>query len=284
MFTVGLIELGSDIDYLPLKADGWRLMRLSGKVKNRKKLESMLSDPQLNAVAILGHAAERFRFAERALNNRKHLILDFPAARTVEKARELNEKAARNNIWVYSPNLLTMEPSLKEVKRKIESRTGKLLSLTITFGVEAKRNSPEFLLRVARLLDMVKWLVGSKLGEVNCERSTVRSPVSAVVALASFDNDVKAMLNFYSVGENAHDAGLWVDCVFEDCIMHAEPQAQSIRMVSFRGGRVESVNWSTPALVEAIENFAARIDEPKQSLDLENIRRTLHAAEGIVGS
>lgn len=284
MFTVGLVELGRRLDYVPLTADGWRFVRLASKRKRGKIPDNLFSNPELNAIAILGHGPEKFRLAQKALMKGKHLLVDFPAAGTVEKARLLSEEAIRNNTWIYSPNLLKTEPSLKELKRRTKDSTGRLLSLTVTCGFEAKRNNPEFLMLVARLLDAVEWLVDSKFREVYCEKSIVRSSVSALVALASFDNGVKAMLNIYSVGEIANHTGLWADSVCEDCVLRADPNGQSIRITSFRGERLMPVDWSIPSVVEAVENMGMRIDKAKQPLDLENLQRMLDMAEGIVYS
>ena len=284
LFTVGLVELGKRLDYVPLKADGWRFVRLASKRNHRKMSDNVFSNTELNAIAILGHGPEKFRLARKALMKRKHLLVDFPAAQTVEKARLLSDEAFRNDALIYSPNLLKTEPSLKELERRINNSTGKLLSLTVMCGFEAKRNSPEFLMLVAQLLDGIEWLVGSKFTEVYCEKSVVRSSVSALVALASFHNGVKAMLNIYSVGENATHGGLWVDGVCEDCVLRADPNGQSIRITSFHEERLMSVNWSNPSIVEAVESMGMRIDKDRQPLELENIQRMLDMAEGIVGS
>jgi hypothetical protein len=284
MFTVGLVELGKRLDYVPLTADGWRFVRLASKRKHGKISDNVFSDPELNAIAILGHGPEKFRLARKALMKKKHLLVDFPAAETVEKARLLSDEAIRNSTCIYSPNLLKTEPSLKELKWRTNDSTGRLLSLTVTCGFDAKRNSREFLMQVAQLLDAIEWLVDSKFAEVYCEKSIVRSSVSALVTLASFDNGVKAMLNIYSVGENANNTGLWVDSVCEDCVLRADPNGQSIRITSFHGERLMSVNWSIPSIVEAFESIGMRIDKARQPLELENLQRMLGMAEEIVGS
>jgi len=284
MFKVGLVELGKRLDYVPLTADGWRFVRLVSKRKHGKMSDNVFSDSDLKAIAILGHGPEKFRLARKALMKRKHLLVDFPAAGTVEKARLLSDEAIRNNTLLYSPNLLKAEPSLKELKRRINDSTGRLLSLTVTCGFDAKLNSPEFLMLVAQLLDGIEWLVDAKFTEVYCEKSVIRSSVSALVVLASFDNGVKAMLNIYSVGENANHAGLWVDGVCENCVLRADPNGQSIRVISFRGERLMSVNWSNPSIVEAVENLGMHIDKARQPLELENLQRILDMAEGLVGS
>jgi hypothetical protein len=200
----------------------------------------------------------------------------------VDRARALNEKAIHNSTWIYSPNLLKTEPSLKMLSQRARD-SGRLLSLTVTSGVEAKQKNTEFLLRVAQLLDLVEWLADSKLREAYCEKSTVRLSMPALVVLASFNNDVKAMLNVYSAGADGSHVGLCVDGVYEDCILHADPYAQSIRIIPFREERVKSINWSTTSMVEVIEDLTNRIEKAKQPLDLENLQRLLDLAEQIVG-
>ena len=201
MFKVGLVELGKRLDYVPLTADGWRFVRLVSKRKHGKMSDNVFSDSDLKAIAILGHGPEKFRLARKALMKRKHLLVDFPAAGTVEKARLLSDEAIRNNTLLYSPNLLKAEPRAeRSLSGESDDSTGRLLSLTVTCGFDAKRNSPEFLMLVAQLLDGIEWVVDAKFTEVYCEKSVIRSSVSALVVLASFDNGVKAMLNIYSVG------------------------------------------------------------------------------------
>ena len=282
MMTIGLIEVGGErLDYVPVTADGWKLVHLTPK--NRRQLERALSNPNLDAVAILGLSPKKTRLAEKALVNKKHVFVDFPAAEAFQRAAKLNEIATRAEQRIYSPNLLRIEPGLHELKRIITDSASKLLSLTVTCGAKARPFGPEFSMRTAQVLDAIEWLGGSTLREVSTERSAVSSSAAALVTLVSFDNGLKAMLNMYSAPARGNHSRLWIDAVFADSVVHVDPLAQSIGIASFRNESVKDVNWAAPSLIAAVEDFISCMKAEKQPLDLENLQRMLKLADMVVG-
>jgi predicted dehydrogenase len=282
MMTIGLIEVGGErLDYVPVTADGWKLVHLPAK--NRRQLERALSNPNLDAVAILGLSPEKTRLAEKALVNKKHVFVDFPAAEAFQRAAKLNKIATRAEQRIYSTNLLRIEPGLHELKRIITDSASKLLSLTVTCGAKAKLFGPEFPMRTAQVLDAIEWLGGSTFREVSTERSAVKSSAAALVTLVSFDNGLKAMLNMYSAPARGNHSRLWIDAVFADSVVHVDPLAQSIEIASFRNESVKNVNWATPSLIAAVEDFISCMKGEKQPLDLENLKRMLKLADMVVG-
>jgi hypothetical protein len=111
MIALGLIEVGGErLDYMPVSADGWKLHLAA---KNRGQLERALSNPKLDAVAILGLSPKKTRLAEKALVNKKHVLVDFPAAEAFQRAAKPNKIATRAEQRIYSPNLLRIEPGLR---------------------------------------------------------------------------------------------------------------------------------------------------------------------------
>jgi predicted dehydrogenase len=245
--------------------------------------ERAISDSKLGALAILGPSPKKARLVEKALLRKKHVLVDFPAAQRVEEARKLAAIASGKELCIYSPNLLIAEPGLQELKHAASRSTGKLLSLTITCGLNAKLSSPNFTMKVAQLLDLAEWLGGAKFKDVCAEKSVKGSRAAALVALASFDNGIKAMLNMYSAPVMGHGR-LWVDGVFEDSVVHVDPYAQSIRIAAFHDKSTKSVSWATASLIAAIEDFIDRINAEKEPLDLENLGRMLNLARMVAGN
>jgi hypothetical protein len=129
----------------------------------------------------------------------------------------------------------------------------------------------------------VQWLVGSTLSEMFTEKSKVSQSAAALVTLASFDNGVKAMLNLYANSSRGAGSRLWVDAVFLDSVVHVDPAAQSIRVTSFRDESVKKVNWATPPLITALEDFIENMKAERQGMDLENLQRVLKLAGEVVG-
>jgi predicted dehydrogenase len=282
MMTIGLIEVGGErLDYMPVSADGWKLVHLAAK--SRRQLERALSNPKLDAVAILGPSPKKTRLAEKALVNKKDVLVDFPAAATFQKAAKLNKIATRVEQRIYSPNLLRTESGLHELKRIIAHSASTLLSLTVTCGVEAEQGKPEFSMKTAQVLDALEWLGDSRMREVSTEKSAVRSSATALVTLGSFDNGLKAMLNMYSAPPRGNHSRLWIDAVFGDSVVHVDPSAQSIGIASFRNESIKNVNWAAPSLITAIEDFISCMKAEKQPLDLENLQRILKLADMVVG-
>jgi predicted dehydrogenase len=280
MVTIGVAGFGAkELDYVPTSGDGWKLVRLAAK--KRKVTTHALSDARLDAVALFDPNREKARLAEKALLSKKHVLIDFPATDVVEKARKLQAIASERNLCLDSPNLLRTEPGFQELKRMIAGSSNKMFSLTVGCGVGVRDMSHEFSMKLAQLLDLMEWLSSSKIKDVSGERSTKHAPTAALVALISYDNEVKGMLNMYSAPTVEH-VRLWVDVVFEDSVVHVDPYAQSVRIAPFRG-KSSDVNWATESLVTAIEIFVAHINGEPKPLDLQNLERMLNIARVLIG-
>jgi len=280
MLTIGLVQLdGRPFDYVPGSGDSWKLVQL---IERGGRLpERAFSDPKVDALAFFGSSLKKLRFAEKALLHGKHALVDFPVSRTVEGARKVEAVAAGQDLHVYSPNLLKYEPGFQELKRISSNSTSKMLSVTVTCGVNAKLMNPKFSMKLAQLFDVMEWLGNSKIKDVCAEKSAKRSPAAALVALGSFENGLKAMLNMYSA-PTSNRCRLWVDVVFKDSFVHVDPYAQSIRIARFQEESVRELNWATSALVSVVEDFVARISSGKQRLDLLNLERMLNLAGSVI--
>jgi predicted dehydrogenase len=279
--TLGLIEFGGrQPDNLPLAADGWRLIRLTAK--NRRQSERTLSNPRLDAVAIVSVSPEKTHLAELALANKKHVLIDFPASDQPLRAAKLNKIATSVDKRIYTPNLLRTEPGVQELKRIITSPASKLLSLTVTYGVTTRLKDSGFFMRTVQILDAMEWLVGSTFTHLSTERSAVNSRAEGLVVLASFESGISAMLNMYSAPANGYCSPLWIDAVLADSVVHVDTQAQSLRVTSFRNEAVKNINWATPSLTVAIEDFIAYIKTEKQPFGVGGLERALRLAAVVL--
>jgi len=275
------VELdGRTLDYVPSYGDGWKIVRLIAR--EGKPPERAFSDPKIDAIVFLGSSVNKLRFAEKALLHGKHTLVDFPASRIVESVRKFEAVAGGKDLRVYSPNLLKHEPGFQELKRISSNSASKMLSLTMTCGVNAKLMNPEFSMKLTQLFDLMEWLGNSKIKNI-CAVKSAKHSAAALVALGSFENGLKAMLNLYSAPTSKRSR-LWVDVVFKDSFVHVDPYAQSIRMMSFQKKSIMELNWATLALVAVIEDFISRINSGKQSLDLGNLERLLNLASSVIGS
>ena len=282
MMTIGLIEVGDErVDYMPNTVHGSKLVQLVQK--NQRQLERAISNPKLDAVAIFGLSPRKKSLAEKVLREKKHVFVDFPVAEAFQKAAKLGRTATKEGQRIYSPNLLRTEPGLKELKRNIQNSSSKLLSLTVTCGVKAKPGGSAFRMKAVQVLDVLEWLADSRLREVATQRTTIRSSAAALVTLASFDSGVTVMLNMYSTPARSNHPRLWIDAVFTDSVVQVNPHAQSIRVTLFQNESVESRNWATPSLVEAIEEFISCMKSDLRPLELENLKRIFKLADMVVG-
>ncbi|HUO41386.1 MAG TPA: hypothetical protein VMU35_00295 [Methylomirabilota bacterium] len=275
MITIGLVELTGTLDYIPESGDGWKLIKLVAKqgiVPVRA-----FSNPKLNAVAFLGPSVRRPQLAETAAEKGKHVLLDFPASRTIKSARRIESIATSNDVIVYSPNLLKYEPGFQEVKRI--SSMSKMTSLTVTCGIDAKPTSAEASMKLAQLLDATEWLAGSKISNLRAEKSSRRSRVSALVALGSFENGVKVMLNLYSAPSKR--SRLWIDAVSKASFLHVDPYAQTVRLTQFQAESARELNWATSPLTSMIEDFIIQVNRGKEPMDLANLERMLNLSDSV---
>lgn len=277
MYTVGLVELGgTELGYVSASGNSWKLVQLAARGRIP---EHAFSNPKIGAIAIIGQSPEKAPLAEKALLRKKHVLVDFPPAQTVDWARKLEAIAAEKGVCIYSPNLMKTETGFQELKRLMDNSTSKMLSVTMTCRVDAKLRSLGFSMKLAQLLDVIEWVAGSRIKEIYGETSAKRSHSAALVALASFDTGLRVLLNMYSAPFRS--TRLWVDVVFKDSVVHVEPYAQSIRVTPFQEKSMREVNWATSSLTATIEDFMAHISSEKQVLDLENLERMFGLARAV---
>jgi len=273
MRTIGLFKLpGSTPDHEPSRGRDWRLIALPAKGARRGPSERAIADSRLDAIAILGLGLRKTLYAEKALLSGKHVLVDFPLGHDFGEISRLEKIAEDRELCIYSPNLLRTESGIQELKRMASGSSGKILSLTITCGLNTRFESSEWSMKLIQFLDLSEWIVGSKCVEAYGRKSTNHPSSVALVVTLSFDSGVKTLLNLYSAPKNP--MRLWIDGIFEHSVAHVDPYAQTVRLSRFSDNTGETVNWAPSPLSIAIEDFVAHIRSEKRislSDDLERI-------------
>ncbi len=279
MFTIGFMNLeASELDYIPVSGHIWRAVLITGKDFARS-----ISKAELDAVAILGANPRNTQLAKTALLRKKHTLVEFPAALTMEQARQLEKIASDGNIRLFSPNLMKTEPGFKTLKSNVESSWNQALSITMTCGVNSRPLTTAFIAKLIQLFDVIEWVTGSRIAEVQFERSGRGSQSLAVVLLSSLANGMRVLLNMYSV-QKRNPARLWVDLVLKDSALHVDPFAQSINMLQFQPRTCGSISWETSSLIATIEMFANCVNVGNCEGNFENLDRFLSMARNVVKS
>lgn len=98
--------------------------------------ESLLSDPDIDAVYISLPNALHHEWARRALSAGKHVLCEKPLTDTAAKSRELTELAAGNGLVLRENFAFLHHPVHTRVRELVEQgRIGPLRTFTATFGI-----------------------------------------------------------------------------------------------------------------------------------------------------
>jgi predicted dehydrogenase len=88
-------------------------------VRVTRSLETVLSDPLVDAVAIATPAATHYRIASACLSADKHLLVEKPLARSVEEGEMLVEEAERRGLTLMCDHTYCYTPPVRHVRRLI---------------------------------------------------------------------------------------------------------------------------------------------------------------------
>jgi predicted dehydrogenase len=272
MLTIGLIILEDDIrvDQSTI-ANGWKAIELPSPARGLSQLKARLKKTE--AVAIVGADARKTRYARKALALGKHVLIDFPAGRTWNEVAHLKELSANNGLCFCSPNLLTLETGMSELRQMAGDGSSKLLSLTVSYGIGGRPNQTQYSMKLAQLLDLTEWVVGSKHVNARQERSGTASSVNARVVLLSHENGVKTMLNIHYAP--SRNPSLWIDGVFENSMVYLNPWAQTIKLQFLSDHSQKEISWAVSSLRRAIEDFEMAIDKRSEPSDFDDQSRVI---------
>jgi predicted dehydrogenase len=83
--------------------------------------ESVLGDPEVNAVIIATPAESHFSMAKRVLNSGKHVFVEKPLATKASEVDELSKCAAERNLVVMAGHTFIYNPAVRYVKQLIDA-------------------------------------------------------------------------------------------------------------------------------------------------------------------
>ena len=83
--------------------------------------ESVLGDPEVNAVIIATPAESHFGMAKRVLNAGKHVFVEKPLATKASEVDELSKCAAERNLIVMAGHTFIYNPAVRYVKQLIDA-------------------------------------------------------------------------------------------------------------------------------------------------------------------
>ena len=272
MLAIGLMILEGDVPVeLSTIADDWKTIEVPRAAGGLPQLKAKLR--KSHAVAIIGAGSKKARYAREALTLGKHVLIDFPAGLTWNEVARLKELSAHNGLCLYSPNLLRLEAGMSELRQMAGDGSSKLLSLTISYGMGGKLEQSQYSMKLAQILDLAEWVVGSKYVNVRQEKSASAPSANARVILMSHENGVKTLLNIHYA--SSRDASLWIDGVFDNSIVHLNPWAQTIRLQSLNERSHKEIDWAVSSLRRAIEDFKMVIDRRSEPSDFGDQRRVI---------
>jgi len=80
-----------------------------------------LSDPKIDAFAVVIQTEPSFQVALDVLNAGKHLFIEKPMASNAERAQQICELAKKNGLVVHCDHIMVYHPIIREIKRMYDS-------------------------------------------------------------------------------------------------------------------------------------------------------------------
>jgi hypothetical protein len=242
--------------------------------------KQLLADPKYDAIAVVGSNLKKTQYAKEALLSGKHVLIDFPAGHKLEEIHQLYDIATEKQLCLFSPNLMKTELGLSELRQTANSGTSRLLSLTITYAVPVPQGAKQFLAKLMQLLDLAEWLTNSRQTEMLSHVAMAGKSPQACIALLSMENGVKALVNLYSISSSSKES-FWVDGVFEDLVIRANPYVQSLKLSHSDHSPDQHIECGQSSLDFALADFFIQISQ-KEILDIEHTKRMFELAGRVV--
>ncbi|RMH34250.1 MAG: gfo/Idh/MocA family oxidoreductase [Nitrospirae bacterium] len=139
---------------------------------------ALIADPDIDAVLVVTVPSLNVTIAEDAIRRRKPLLIEKPLTVTAQEARRLTELATRASVPVMTAHTLRYDAAIGELKAHAPL-LGPWRYLVLTARMEHRPHSSEevrawngrgALLEIGiHLLDLVRFMTGERVREVNCE-------------------------------------------------------------------------------------------------------------------
>ena len=114
----------------PARRERWATVFPTARFTDR--LEEMLADEALDAVAITAPVSDHARFAERVLDAGKHCFVEKPLAHSMSDAAELVRKADAGGLVLMVGHLLEYHPAVEALEAEL--RSGELGDLVYIYS------------------------------------------------------------------------------------------------------------------------------------------------------
>ena len=100
-----------------------RVRRMYPSMETTTDPADILSNPQIDAVAIVTPISQHFPLAKRALENGKHIFVEKPFTRQVSEAEQLIELAERKNLRIMVDHTFLFNGAVRKIRELIDSGT-----------------------------------------------------------------------------------------------------------------------------------------------------------------
>jgi predicted dehydrogenase len=87
---------------------------------------SILTDPEIDLVAVITSISTHFRLAKKALENGKHVFVEKPFTATSKQAEELIEIAAKKNLLITVDHTFIFTGAVEKMKNLVDQELGNL--------------------------------------------------------------------------------------------------------------------------------------------------------------
>lgn len=99
-------------------------------IKVSTKLDDIMNNPDIDAVAVATHAASHYELTKKALEKGKHVFVEKPMAMTGDEALELHQLSKKHNKVLMVGHILLYSGAVEEIKTMIrENELGQLYYL-----------------------------------------------------------------------------------------------------------------------------------------------------------
>jgi len=98
--------------------------------------EQLVADPEIDAVFVLTNLETHRHYAELAMQNKKHVLVEKPAGATLDEIAAMRETAKEHGVQCVPVHNYIYEPSVERTRLMIErGQLGKLVSLHVLYNI-----------------------------------------------------------------------------------------------------------------------------------------------------
>ena len=180
----GRYQVTAGADPVPERRDAMREISANPDFKAFESADELLAQDRLADVLIIGTQDDyHFEPAKKALAKGYHLLLEKPAAQTMEETRELARLAKKYDRKILLCFVLRYTDFYSRVHEIVQSgRLGDVITIHATEGVEAwhnvhsyvrgnwartKESTPMIIAKCSHDTDYIAWLMGSRCSSVS---------------------------------------------------------------------------------------------------------------------